>query len=76
MVPTADLRFLIDDPSYNLRAVEHVLSRSHSNTHAGLQDRETRQMGGEVSQGSKQCGIAREAKSEEFLSHMPALLVR
>lgn len=76
MVPTADLRFPVDDPSYNLRALEHVLSRSHSNAHAGLQDRETRQMGGEVSRGSKQCGIAREAKSEEFLRHMLALLVR
>lgn len=60
--PVADLRSLIYDPSYNLRAVEHILSWSHSNAHARLQHRETRRTLGEISNGFKECKITREAK--------------
>lgn len=64
--PMAYLCFLIYDPSYNLCAVEHILSRSHSNAHVRLGQNETRCVLGEISSYFKEWKITSESKQIDF----------
>lgn len=72
--PPADLCSLIDGPSDGLRAVEHVMSRSHGDAHAGLQHRETRPAFSEGSNYFKEYKITSE--SEQIRNSVEVILSR
>ena len=65
--PTAYLCFVIYYPSYDLCTFKHILSRSHSHTHARLEQNEARYVLSEISDSFKGWKIKSESVQTDFL---------
>ena len=74
--PTAYLCFLIYYSSYDLSAVKHILSRSHSNAHARLEQNDTRCVLSEISNYFKMENDKWIYTTRFFESHILAFLFR
>ena len=65
--PTAYLCFVIYFPSYDLCTFKHILPRSHSNTHASLEQNDVRYVLSEISDSFKGWKMISKSEQTPFL---------